>query len=915
LRKNPTIESLSALIDEYAFIESTEAGTKVDELIRKFLTLDSVAGEGFTNVGYEDSITIAGVDYKVSDFMSRKAFDRLFGPGGIVSSIRSKMIDGEFVLFPENLLVFDKTLGITGEIDLLAVNPKGEVMIIDIKTSKNWDTYEKDNSYKRLSHRAQLSIYSTLFYNMTGIKPNRLAVLPLGIDVDVEGYVNDIDKAKVPELDKNGETIKIKNPKTGRDTIKRKYLSKGYYDLEFLDDITEEGVVMIQPEFETELAEEIVEEEGTEETPSGETILEETNDFDNISLTDLLNKTIIFNGTTGKLIMLEDGSFAVEKTIAKDADMLKEMLSQFERDFDEETNPEIKKQIGSAIESTKAELNKKEKVIEVVYHKGKPATNGALNGLDLGISIITGITFPFQVNKVNGKVIKAEFANEDETSAIINGVKYDVIRDKSGAIAALSYRKNESYLNEIDEEIDYANSEISRLSQLAKPKDIKKSSVAQYFLLNKIAELRERVQKLEKDKQSLLDTNDIVLVKGGNSNDYIFALNALPNSFQKATKSFKPQDEKKHLKEIDRLSLSSAVSKAITEIVAENYPDKLDTLFDKGVSAISELDLTNFYYWIDQTVDELYALSSTVINREDLVDDISNQINALLQLKNDLNLIKIIKDGKTKKPRFSKQQAAANKVFGTNKVQKRTSVPKNEKPVGRQTETVSGLSGQRETISTEELKDLVSNARSVKPTISIKTSVEPVQKPASTFFTKIESAKTEEELKQARDEAYNKRGDVKISEIDAAYNKRLGELQTLSINTIKGGKEGTLLITKKPIFDMSKNVVVRVSMIIPSSNQIVVTVEGSNTKKTLTEEQLQDGFIRYTKEAMEKTSVVEPITETQKEKAVISKSSITELGTNPELLNKAKENAKKDSASRFSALKQASSNNNINKCD
>ena len=896
LKETPTLEKLSTLIDDYAFIESTEAGTKVDELIRKFLTLDS--DSGFLQIDYNGTIDINGTEYKVSDFMSKKAFDRMFGAGGIVSSIRSKMIDGEFVLFPENLVVFDKTLGITGEIDLLGVNAKGEVMIIDIKTSKNWDNYEKENNYQQLSHRAQLSIYSTLFYNMTGIKPKELKILPLQISVDVEGYVNDIDKAKVTILDKDGNPVKEANGKTN----KKRLLAPGYYDLEFLDEIADEGVIMIEPTFTDDISEDDYVEQGTEETLPTEGVLEETEELDGLTLNDLVNKQVIFNGTSGKLIVLEDGSYAVEKRNTKDTALYEQLLKELNRDLDEETNPEIRDLIKKSIDDTEANIeeSKKDKVIEVVYHKLKPATNGSLTPSELGISVITGITFPFQVNNINGRAIKAEFTNNSETTAKINGVDYNVIRDNSGAIVALSYRKNQALINEIDEEISYARTELTRLSK----------QPYQVFMLNQLADLNARIDKLTKEQEELLANNDLVFVKGGNSNDYIFALNSLPNSFQKATKALKPADEKKDLKEIDRLSLSASISTAITEILdTEEYPETLDILFDVGVQGITLSELDYIYNWIDKKVDELYALSSTVINRGDLVDDISNQINALLQLKNDLNLIKIIKDGKTKKPRFSKQQAAANKIFGTKEVQKRTSVPKNEKPTSRQTKTVSGQPAGE--ISTDELKDIVKAAKSVKPNFSsTKTKTETEEN--QDLFSEINSAKSKEELETAYINTLNKRGDVSATTVTEVYNKRKEELNKVSSDTLK---KGTLLYAKNPIFDGVENAVVEVVMLNPSSKQVVVKLFGTETKKAFSEQEIKDNFIMYNKEAMEKSNVVEPVTETQKAKSTISKSSIKDLGTNPELLNKAKEDAKKDSKSRFSALKAASDKNNINNCD
>ena len=903
LRKEPTVERLEKLIDEYAFKESTDAGTKVDELIRKFLTLDSGSGEGFAEVKYTGTIDINGVDYKVSDFMSQKAFNRLFGPGGIVSSIRSKMIDGEFVLFPENLLVFDKTLGITGEIDLLAVNAKGEIMIIDIKTSKKWGDYKNPNNYKNISHRAQLSIYATLFYNMTGIKAEQLRVLPLQIDVNVDGYVRDIDKAKVDVLGKDGKPIKMDDNKTN----KQELLAKGYYELPFLEEIAEYGVTMIEPKFETNLTEEDVDLEGIGETKDTSDKVEEIEDLSKTSLSNLLNKTVLFNGRLGKVVTLPNGSFGIEYRVTKDIDLLEQLVASLEKDREaddllETPDPEYRKGLEDKITELKKEIKdgdaKGGKEIVTLYYKFKPVTDSSLDGLDLGIGVVTGITFPFQVNRLNGQYIKAEFTNDDETTAIINDVRYDVIRDKTGAIAALSYRKNEKQILRNDLEIQELNKELNRIYQIVKKQNVKqKSTITKLFVLNQIAQLKDSIEVLEKVNNKLIETNDLIFEKGGNANDYIFALNTLPNSFQKATKNFKPLEEVKHLKEIDRLSLSSAVSKAITEVLETDYPEQLDTLMEKGVKAITPVQLMGIYYWIDQSIDSLNALGETIINRGDLVDDVSNQINELLHLKNDLNLIKIIEDGKTKKPRISKQQGAANKVFGaTTKVQKGTGVSQNEKSTGKQTETVLGLPEQG--VSTEELKQIVGSAKQIKPVFT-EPKVQATEN--SDLFDGINNAKNETELREAYTNATNNRGDVSAVTVQQAYQNRKKELQNVSADTLE---KGSLLISKTAIFDGAENVVVEVTSMNKSSKQVVVKIYGTDTKKTFTEQELKDNFTKYSKEAMEAEKEKEtPVTEETQDNSTISKENFEEFSNNKDVIQEAEKEAEStDKATRFNNL-------------
>ena len=64
----------------------------------------------------------------------------------------------------------------------------------------------------------------------------------------------------------------------------------------------------------------------------------------------------MFNGSTGKLIMLEDGSFAVEKTNTKDTDLLEKLLESLETDLAEETDPELRALIQRSIINTRLDI-------------------------------------------------------------------------------------------------------------------------------------------------------------------------------------------------------------------------------------------------------------------------------------------------------------------------------------------------------------------------------------------------------------------------------------------------------------------------------------------------------------------------------------------------------------------------------
>ena len=56
------------------------------------------------------------------------------------------------------------------------------------KDIQSWD------ESKMYQYRAQQSIYRNLIYNMTGIMPSEISLLPMQVDVDIqnEGYINDI---------------------------------------------------------------------------------------------------------------------------------------------------------------------------------------------------------------------------------------------------------------------------------------------------------------------------------------------------------------------------------------------------------------------------------------------------------------------------------------------------------------------------------------------------------------------------------------------------------------------------------------------------------------------------------------------------------------------------------------------------
>jgi hypothetical protein len=184
----------------------------------------------------------------------------------------------------------------------------------------------------------------------------------------------------------------------------------------------------------------------------------------------------------------------------------------------------------------------------------------------------------------------------------------------------------------------------------------------------------------------------------------------------------------------------------------------------------------------------------------------------------------------------------------------------------------------------------------------------------------IQNSKTLDELEKAYTDAIlmiMAESDVVFSDlVENVYNIRKMALNT---NTSEENiSEGEYLISKKPIFDGPANQVVVVKEIKDGKvivNQVEDIINGKPKRKTLTQKQVENDFIKTTEEALnqEEIEIMEPTPE-EKENSNISKSSIKEFSENPELINKAKENAGMSKKDRMAALKNKSKEDNINNC-
>ena len=191
------------------------------------------------------------------------------------------------------------------------------------------------------------------------------------------------------------------------------------------------------------------------------------------------------------------------------------------------------------------------------------------------------------------------------------------------------------------------------------------------------------------------------------------------------------------------------------------------------------------------------------------------------------------------------------------------------------------------------------------------------------FIDKINNAKDLDTLQSVYDDAVlellmtdSTQNNTDIQKtLDSALSVRKKELsEGLSEESIV---KGQYLISKNPIFGNVENQIVQVTKNVDgviTIKQIENIENGKPKTQKLTTAQIKIDFTKTTEEALKQEEVMEPTPE-EKENSKISKSSLKEFRDNPDLIDKAKQNAqgttKKD---RLAALKNKSKEDNINKC-
>lgn len=835
LEKDFTEENVRKTINELAFAESADIGNMLDDMIKDFLTRE---GASFKKVTKPEK-------------MSQQAFESLFGTRGILTLFRDGIIDGDYMVIGASDMLFDKELfenGLVGETDLIAINSKGEFNIIDVKAlnGASWKRFNSDTELNALKEkltndgkseqeieeneevvklvndskwskkqyfRIQQSLYRNLFFNMTGMMPSQIGLLPIEVKYDTEG--NLISATRPEFMDSDSTTV----------------------ELEYFDAV--ESIVPLKRKplpSKTELTEE--EEQG---------LLEEA-DASNL-LNNNIGKKVIYAGAVGTLVLNNDGTYGIKK--------------------------------GNTIEG--------------VYFEQSPANNGDLSFNQVGIASIGRTKEVFERIIVDGEQYITRILSD--TVVEINGVYYKINwsgTESDRIIESLTFNSNDAEIVQLQEEIEALNVNIADMqrqsvdvlskgklttfrrkittltnklngpnldfatrteffkTRTALEKELDELNSRQNGIIQLIASDLLEKEKLESKISYLTADNSERIMKGGNNNNNIFAINVHIQNF-KSYKGSNELDQKKDLDNIKRLSVSPTVAAQIDEILLQDFPSVLNKLITEGVNGIDKAGLFVINTWINNTLNQLEILGNSTALEGNLTDDIDNQINALQSLMNDLELIKLTKNGEISKAARKRSE----KAFGSERISNRPSVSKNEGPVNRQPKGVPGSEGEG-SLTEEEMKKKIAESKLKKENLlnELETEESVTTKKGLTFIKAIENA-TLETLNTAYiaalEELKLNPGTINSTELANAFDKRSQELK--SDMALKNIKKDMYLLPKSPIFGNTEVSPVIVTKKGPNS----VTIKDVNTGQTenFTAEELELNFNRMTEEEINKETGVE----------------------------------------------------------
>jgi hypothetical protein len=654
------VSTILNIIGDVANQESSQVGITVDDMIRDFLAFN---------------------EPQMPSYMTKNhpAYQALFGSKGIITEIRDKVLEGKWTILSDHVKVFDRSLGpkdedgkpmgLAGEVDLIYIdNETGEIEIIDIKTAKpaNWTYWDVDKEVKALEIKLE----------------NKKAELANKENAKRESFI----KKDIEELEGKLVSAKRKYSKKLNYSIQQTIYRNLVYRmtgkmpraikiLPLSVDYTKDGVInkisiptkvtdtdakgnpgmFITLEPVNEV-EKYVPIGKIKDTiePGNEQEYKETEVVSN-QIGYNLGKSFVYNGRVGTLIKNADGTYALD------------------------TPTEI---IDISINGNNKISS--EATIEIV-----------------GLTPVKIIQRPFTTTTINGvEHTITELDSEDDT-IIVDGVKYKVTRTaKKKTVNGVEFMSNQKEIDEIDARIRDVSKDIVKRQQ-----DGEREGEDVNTFTKNLAEAKIELEGLNEKRATLVGTNKIRKITGTNATDILFLINQSPEIFlQNPPKDI--EEENEDLEDIRSLFPSDAAFQEVYQIM-KNRPEALSRLIN-GEYTGTEQDIEAIKDWISKSIATLSFSKN----------DVSTAVLMLTKLDNEVELIKLTKNGKISKRQpkglFERQNPEGRPRLG---------VPNVQEPGTGSAEGVSGQSSSKKgSISPQEGKQIIDGVKKrnqrPKPTLS-----------------------------------------------------------------------------------------------------------------------------------------------------------------------------------------------------
>lgn len=831
LLEDQSIQNLEFAISKYAHKEMSDAGIYVDAMIRKFISKNPETGK-FMEIPYNSTININNENIKISDIISEEAYDYMFNPiKGSVTRFRRNMIDGQFQVFAENVKVFDRNArngkGVTGELDLLLIDADGNLAIVDIKAAQA-------STWRNLGVEYLLNKKGEVVNDEEGNPILNNVNKKVYFTAQQSIYGNTVYNMSGFNTQLFLFPLEMKVTKDGYITD----MSAPTANLAEYNQISENGMfIILEP-----LSQDVLSKFGFNQTAPDLTVQEEekeeeptTINPEKNTLNDYLDQFVMYQGNKVKLIKNSESGFSIQK-------------------YDSGGDPTI---------------------IMDLYINGQNIKDGRVGLLEAGILPIIVTTTPAQTSSVSNTIIDAKFTNASEKTAIINGITYTVNRDKTGSIVSLSFNSNDQKIQELQKEIDQIADNINKLTKQVGKKSNK-------GLDREILKNNYELTRLNNEKQRLIDKNTKRTIRGGNANDLIFALNRLPNSFQKQVVGKNSETRSEQMDEIIALSQSEAIANVLLNIVQQyGITQDVEYVLEGNIRNLTKTKVNNIVNsWAKGLLVELENYASILSNEGKPTTQVNNMIEFVNSLTNSLSQIKFKKDGKPNKK-------SAERFERESQVQESRSVSNVQESPRTTTKSVSGQTSQ------QELTELIAESRQKTKGINVTTPVD-----TTDVISEIEAlfdSATLDNINEIyadilKQYVLNNTKGLYTDVVNELYNNKMRELsQDLSIEKLK---EEDILINTQPVGTSKK---LNQNFIVESinKNKNEVTLYNPKTKKSLTftQEELISNFMIPTD--MEQTTDSIESTPMVKENIKSTGENIQTLVNNPEELEKIEEQSEK----------------------